>query len=168
MPGAHSSSDGLSNSGDAGAALPPLAVACFRCGVCCERWQPLLSPAEQERLSDFLALTPAELRDQFTSPYPFDDEARLLNQRDGHCVFLAYDDEQGYRRARCTVHPARPAACRDWQAGLDQRECVTGLDRFATPEGAIALSVLYPDPVEREQARPAVESVLGKMLGGEG
>lgn len=124
------------------------AIPCHRCGICCERWQPLLTRAESERLAAYLGLSPAAFEAAYTQPYPLDDERRLLRRVDGHCVFLRYEE----RRTTCTVHPARPQACRDWQPGLSRTECLEGLARFAGPGGLIRLEDLYPDAAERAEA----------------
>ena len=122
---------------------PP--VPCHRCGVCCERWQPLLSHADSSRLAVHLDLTPASFTERYTSAYPFDDEVRLLDQTDGHCVFLRYEGG----RSACAVHDVRPEICREWTAGLDKKECVQGLARFADGASLVQLGDLYPD---REEA----------------
>lgn len=125
---------------------------CHRCGVCCERWQPLLTPADAARLAAHLGLTPADFHRRFTAPYPFDDEQRLLQQEDGHCVFLRWAEG----RAACAVHTARPGVCRAWAAGLDKKECVQGLARFAGADGLIQIGDLYPDADDRAEFLRAV------------
>lgn len=123
---------------------PP--VPCHRCGLCCERWQPLLTSADAARLAAHLGLAPAAFHAAYTTPYPFDDEQRLLRRRDDRCTFLRYQEDG---RAACAVHPARPQVCREWIAGLDKKECVQGLARFAGPDGLIQLDDLYPEPGDR-------------------
>ncbi len=120
------------------------ALDCFRCGICCERWQPLLTGADAARLAEALEMSLPAFFQAYTAPYPFSDEERLLNRgADGGCVFLRWQEQGGLRRAACAVHAARPAVCRDWAAGLDKKECLQGLARFASPEGEVSLSVLY-------------------------
>ncbi len=126
---------GVEESGAAGA------VPCFRCGVCCERWSPELAPADVERLAHFLSLTTDDLLDRFARPYP-PGTSHVLRHTAAGCVFLARDPDG---RAACSVHPARPQACRDWQAGLERRECREGLTRMGN--GMLAVADLYPgDP----------------------
>jgi Fe-S-cluster containining protein len=125
------------------------AIPCHRCGVCCERWQPLLTRADAARLAAHLRLAPDTFRDTYTVPYPFDDERRLLRQEAGRCVFLRYEERSGVRRASCAIHPARPDVCREWAAGLDKKECVQGLERFADAAGLIQITDLYPEPENR-------------------
>ena len=128
------------------------AIPCHRCGLCCERWQPLLTRADSERLAAHLGLSAAAFEMAYIQPYPLDDERRLLRQVDGHCVFLRYEG----RHTTCTVHPARPQACRDWQPGLSRKECMEGLARFADAAGLIRLEDLYPDEADRREALRAL------------
>ena len=129
-------------------ARPPSAreIPCHRCGVCCERWQPLLTPADAARLATHLGLSLDAFHIAYTSPYPFNDEQRLLRQEESHCVFLRYEADG---RSACAVHAARPQVCREWSAGLDKKECVQGLKRFTDPAGLIQLQDLYPGPADR-------------------
>lgn len=124
---------------------PARAIPCHRCGICCERWQPLLTLEDAQRLAAHLGLAVADFHETYTTYYPFDDEQRLLRQEASRCVFLSY--EQG-GRAACTVHHARPEVCRAWQAGLEKKECNAGLERLAAT-GLIALDELYPEPEDR-------------------
>jgi Fe-S-cluster containining protein len=105
----------------------------------------MVGVAEIERLATFLGIDGAELTARYTEPYPFDDETRLLRRTDGGCVFLQRD---GTGRSLCSVHPARPDACRAWLAALDRPECVAGLDRFAAGD-LVSVVTLYPDEEER-------------------
>jgi len=134
--------------GEIGRFVEASVIPCHRCGVCCERWQPLVSADERARLARFLDLSPMQFAHEFTTAYPFDDQLRLLRRVERGCVFLAY--EAG--RSNCTVHPARPDSCRDWTASLERRECVDGLQRFdgvGGPAQIIPLVAVYPEREER-------------------
>jgi Fe-S-cluster containining protein len=133
--------------GEIGCFVEAGVIPCHRCGVCCELWQPLVAAPEVERLAAHLAITGAEVTARYTEPYPFDDASRLLRHADGGCIFLRRD---GDGRSSCSVHPARPDACRDWTASLFRRECTTGLARFG--DGAVLLPMtLYPNDDERHE-----------------
>ncbi len=138
---------------EAGWAEGGAAVPCHRCGLCCERWQPLLTLEDAARLAGHLGLASGAFLEVYTEPYPFDDEQRLLRREGGRCVFLRYEADG---RATCAVHPARPQVCRDWAAGLDKQECVRGLARFAAPDGLIRIDDLYPGPEDRAAFTRAV------------
>ena len=143
--------------GEIGRFVEGSAIPCHRCGVCCERWQPLVSTEEAARLAAFLRIGVEPFLDEYTSSYLFDDAFRLLRRKGEGCVFLGRD-ETG--RSLCTVHPARPDACRDWIASLDRRECVGGLARFGA--GAVALTVVYPDEDERAMFAAVIRGREGR------
>lgn len=151
-------------------------IPCYRCGVCCERWQPLLTPADAAGLAAYLGATVEVFHAEFTTPYPFDDERRLLRQEENRCIFLRYQrtavaerlgdvppaarpgEETALHRplpaferswSGCAVHDARPAVCREWAAGLAKKECVDGLTRYADDRGRIPIGRLYPDAAGR-------------------
>lgn len=119
-------------------------VPCFRCGVCCVRWQPLLSPQEVRRLAAALGLSPRSFSRRYTRAYPLRRGWRQLLATAQGCVFLAW---QGGVSA-CTIHTVRPQVCRDWQAGLDRRECLQGLRAFPGPP-LLTLERLLADPADR-------------------
>jgi len=115
------------------------AIPCFRCGVCCQRWQPLIGPEETARLAVFLDMAPEAFLATYARPYPLAEATYQLRERpQGGCVFLEMRDG----RASCRVHPARPQACRDWEASLLRRECRDGL-RALAPESVLAVAPLY-------------------------
>jgi len=138
--------------GEVGRFVEASAIPCHRCGICCERWQPLVDESEIARLARFLGIDAAAVREVYTQEYPFDDSARLLRRQEGACVFLRREPDG---RSLCSVHPARPEICRSWTASLDRRECVDGLGRFAAPAALIAIAAIYdqvPDRVAFECA----------------
>jgi Fe-S-cluster containining protein len=132
--------------GEVGRFVERSAIPCHQCGVCCERWQPLVSAAEAARLAAFLEMDEQDFAEAYTAAYPLDDAVRLLGQRDGACVFLRHEADG---RARCSVHPARPDVCRAWTASLDRRECIDGLRRFGTPDTVVPIRVIYASPGDR-------------------
>jgi Fe-S-cluster containining protein len=115
------------------------AIPCFRCGVCCQRWQPLIGPQESARLAAFVGMPVEEFLAVYARPYPFAEATYQLREGpQGGCIFLEMRDG----RASCRVHPARPQACRDWEASLFRRECRDGLRALAS-EGVLAVAPLY-------------------------
>ena len=100
-------------------------IDCFRCGLCCTRYQPRLTPREVERISKHLAL-PAE---DFIARYAqVTAIGYLLRQSAKGCVFLIWEDGQ----TTCGIYRVRPKACRDWTASLSQPECQQGLAKKKT------------------------------------
>ena len=135
-------------------------IPCYRCGVCCERWQPLIGPVETARLAAYLGLATADFLERYARPYPFAEETYQLRERpEGGCIFLTSDPDG---RSGCNVHPARPQPCRDWDASLLRKECRDGLERLPA-SGAVPL---YDDP---DELRALVERLRGPLpLGGRG
>ena len=171
---------------DPGAPGTAREVPCFQCGVCCLKWQPLLSPAELRELAASLGLTLRTFNRRYTRTYPVRRGYRQLRTGDtGGCVFLqplAQGSPEPCRRApsgaqasrlpvpgetpgtllyACSIYENRPQVCRDWKAGLDKRECLEGIRRLALP-----LRDLYHDLRDRA----AVETAAGvpSPLAGEG
>ena len=123
----------------------PETVPCFRCGVCCQRWQPLIGQVEADRLARFLGLSTPEFLQTYARPYPFDD-AFQLNEANGACVFLRWQDG----KAACCVHEARPQACRDWDASLKRKECLDGLIAQAGEANLLVHLPDFDDPNDAE------------------
>jgi Fe-S-cluster containining protein len=133
--------DGISHSFDIPTLEDPdcetLEIPCFRCGVCCERWQPLIDMNTARRIAGWLGKPLPQFIDEHTDMYPLHDEQRLIRRTEtGACSFLQRD---AHGKTGCRIHPVRPDACRDWQAGLEKKECkqgcnglgmVTGFSRF--------------------------------------
>lgn len=137
------------------------AIPCFRCGVCCERWQPLIGLAEIERLAAQLGLVIDDFLARYARPYPFAEQTYQLRERpEGGCIFLTDDGD----RAGCAVHAARPQACRDWDASLLRKECRDGLQRL--PADGVQTVALYDDP---DDLRALVARLRGPLpLAGRG
>ena len=93
-----------------GEALTP--IECFRCGICCTRHQPPLSPEEVEAIARELGLSSSD----FLSEY----------------VQITVVGYLLRHTAGCSIHPFRPEACRNWIASLSQRECQEGLKKLKT------------------------------------
>ncbi|MCX6020257.1 MAG: YkgJ family cysteine cluster protein, partial [Chloroflexi bacterium] len=135
---------------DGRAATQP--IPCFQCGLCCIKWQPLLSPPEIRQMAADLGLSARTFRRRHIRPYPLRRGWGMLTTgATGGCTFLAF--EQG--RSICTVYAHRPAVCREWGAGLDKSECVTGLRRMGD-EGLLTLDTLLDVPAERAELTEAV------------
>ena len=121
-------------------------IPCFQCGVCCVRWQPLLSPEEIRRLSQDFGITPRTFKRRYTRPYPLRRGWHQLKTGAAGCVFLAYQGS----RALCTIHAVRPQVCRDWMPSLDKRECQEGL-RSLNEQGVTRLEELYAIAEDRRR-----------------
>ena len=99
-------------------------TACFRCGECCTRYQVLLDDAEMEQVATYLGISMEKLRDDYTDPrWPVPGKFLLRHRDNGGCIFLVHHG----REALCSIHIAKPRACRDWTPGLSRTECSHGL-----------------------------------------
>ncbi len=99
-------------------------LECFRCGVCCIKYQVPLNQAEAQRIADYLVLPLETFLDRFADHrWPGTDS--LLCHFDGACAFLSYDPTGKVNN--CSIHAVKPAACRDWRQGLNPPECRDGL-----------------------------------------
>jgi Fe-S-cluster containining protein len=107
---------------------------CFRCGVCCTKWQPMLDKQELEVIARGIDMPEKAFRKEYIQLYPFREDAYLLARRNGACAFLQPDGWQ----ANCSIHTLRPNACRIWKPHLSRRECQEGLKKLK-PSGALAL-----------------------------
>lgn len=100
-------------------------IPCFRCGVCCRKYQVRITKPEAQTIAERLGIDLNELFIKFTDPrWPGRDSFLLIHQ-DGHCVFLNIEPDG--KTTGCSIHQFRPEDCRAWSAGIDRPECQTGL-----------------------------------------
>lgn len=99
-------------------------LPCFRCGVCCRRYQPRIDLVEVRSIADGIGITWQEFAANYLDSRYFGEEQFLLRQENGACIFLKQVNE---RIAVCQIHPFKPSACRDWTPSLCRKECQTGL-----------------------------------------
>ena len=140
-------------------------VPCFRCGVCCVRWQPLLSPEEQRQLARDIGVSLAVFKRRYTRPYPLRRGWRqLVTAEHGGCVFLTYEDgiATAGRRAGCSIHAVRPAVCRQWAPSLEKKECLEGLSVLSSA-GVLSVDALYDNA---EDKAGFIAGLFGRQTGG--
>ena len=102
-------------------------IPCFRCGVCCMKYSPRVTTAEAEHIADSLGVSLEVFLDRYVDDSWFEPEYFLLDTQDSACIFLAESEDT--RMKSCLIHTIRPAACRDWQPGLERKECLEGLQK---------------------------------------
>jgi len=100
-------------------------IVCFRCGVCCTRYQPQLSFVEAKRIADALGLSLDEFRDRYVDESWPGPDTFLIDHHNGACVFLEHIQSSGL--ARCLIYPVRPSSCKEWVPSLHRQECQEGL-----------------------------------------
>ncbi len=100
-------------------------LPCFRCGVCCRKYQVRLAPGEIAVIARVLKITEAEFIKKYTDPRWPDENSYLIAHQDGACAFLK--TESNGKTTSCIIHSHRPQDCRDWTPGLSRPECRRGL-----------------------------------------
>ena len=101
-------------------------IECFRCGICCTRYQPPLTQEEVETIARELGLSPRDFLSEYVQ---ITLVGYLLRRTETGCIFLKREDDN---TANCSIHPFRPEACRNWVPSLSQRECQDGLKKLKT------------------------------------
>jgi Fe-S-cluster containining protein len=130
-------------------------IPCFRCGICCTRYQPPLTPEDTDNIASALGMS----RPKFISRYAVKvaiKEGYLLRRTEKGCVFLAWDADG---KARCTIYPARPKACREWTPSLAKPECREGLARLKSEGQIMVLEEVFSSHDEKEQLSVSLEKV---------
>ena len=128
-------------------------IPCFRCGVCCACYQPPLTAEEIDNIASALRISRSKCISKYAVKVPTKEGYLLKRTRKG-CVFLAWD-EGG--KARCTIYPLRPKACREWTPSLAKPECLEGLAKLK-PEGQIMLlEELFPSHDEQKELHLSLE-----------
>ncbi len=107
---------------------PGAVIPCFRCGVCCTRYQPPVSLTEAQSIAGALGISLGEFLDRYIDDSWLGSEYYLLDAYDDACVFL--ERGVGNKVASCRIHPVRPQACREWVPSLWRKECQQGLARY--------------------------------------
>jgi len=102
-----------------------LDLPCFRCGLCCTRYQAPVTTIEAKALAESFNMTLDAFLDRYIDDSWFEPGSYLLDTDSGACIFLDTSDDG--KTMSCRIHKLRPQACRDWQAGFDKKECRDGL-----------------------------------------
>jgi len=101
---------------------------CFRCGVCCTRYQVRIELSEAKNIAEHLNLTLTEFLNNYTdSRWPGKDSF-LICHRKGHCVFL--ENLKTDKVTTCIIHKFRPQDCRNWASETGKPECQQGLSEW--------------------------------------
>jgi Fe-S-cluster containining protein len=115
------------------------AIACFRCGLCCKRYQPPVTVDEAKAIAGELGMTLEDFLDRYIDDRWFEPGIFLLDIDKDGCVFL--EPTVDGRPMLCRIHGLRPQVCRDWQPGQDKKECIEALERdwglSASPSGKL-------------------------------
>lgn len=104
-----------------------IGIPCFRCGVCCMKYSPRVTAAEAEHIADSLGVSLEVFLERYVDDSWFEPGYYLLDNQDGACIFLSESEDA--RIKFCRIHSIRPQVCREWQPGLDRKECLEGLEK---------------------------------------
>jgi Fe-S-cluster containining protein len=122
-------------------------IPCFRCGICCTRYQSPLTGEDIGNIASALGISRSKCIPRYAVKVPI-KEGYLLKHTKKGCVFLAWDEDG---KARCTIHPWRPKACREWTPSLANPECREGLAKLKSKGQIMLLEELLP--CQEEQKR---------------
>jgi Fe-S-cluster containining protein len=130
-------------------------IPCFRCGICCTCYQPPLTAEDIENIASALGISRSKCVSKCAVKVPI-KEGYLLKRTDKGCIFLAWDADG---KARCTIYPSRPKACREWTPSLAKPQCLEGLAKLKSEGQIILLEELFPSHEEKKELYPSLEKV---------
>jgi Fe-S-cluster containining protein len=128
-------------------------IPCFRCGICCTCYQPPLTPEDIDNIASALGISCSKCISRYAHKAPI-KEGYLLKHTKKGCVFLAWDADG---KARCTVHPSRPKACREWTPSLAKPECCEGLTKLKSEGQIMLLEELFSSQKDRYELCSSLE-----------
>ncbi len=128
-------------------------IPCFRCGICCTRYYPPLTPEDIDNIVSSLGISRARFLSRYARRVPIKEGYLLKHKKEG-CVFLAWDADG---KAGCAIHPSRPQACREWTPTLAKPECLEGLAKLKSEGKIMLLEELFPSPEEKKRLHLALE-----------
>lgn len=91
------------------------------------KYSPKATAAEAELIGDSLGVSLETFLERYVDDSWFEPGFYLLDTQDGACIFL--DETEDSRIKSCRIHSIRPRVCREWQPGLDRKECLEGLQK---------------------------------------
>ena len=91
------------------------------------KYSPKATAAEAEHIADSLGVSLETFLERYVDDSWFEPGFYLLDTHDDACIFLT---ETGDKRIySCCIHSVRPQVCREWQPGLERKECLEGLNK---------------------------------------
>jgi len=135
-------------------------IPCFRCGVCCTCYTPPLTSQDIDNIASALGISRSKCISKYAVKVPT-KEGYLLKRTDQGCIFLAWDADG---KARCTIHPWRPQACREWTPSLAKPECREGLAKLKSRGQILLLEELFPSPKDRQDLYSSLKGEAPNQL----
>jgi len=128
-------------------------LPCFRCGICCASYQAPLTPEDIDNIASALGISSSKCISRYALKVPL-KEGYLLKRTEKGCVFLAWDADG---KARCTIHPSRPKACREWTPSLSKPECLEGLAKLKSEVQIMLLEELFSSQKDKQDLYSSLE-----------
>jgi Fe-S-cluster containining protein len=122
-------------------------IPCFRCGICCTSYYPPLTPEDIDNIASALGISRLKCISRYARKAPIKEGFLLKHTKKG-CVFLAWDADG---KARCTIYPSRPKACREWTPSLSKPECLEGLAKLKSRGQLMLLEELFSSHEEQKE-----------------
>jgi Fe-S-cluster containining protein len=122
-------------------------IPCFRCGICCTCYQPPLTTEDIDNIASALGMSRSKCISKYAVKVPT-KEGYLLKHTKKGCVFLGWDADG---KARCTIHPSRPKACREWTPSFAKPECLEGLARLKSKGQIMLLEEIFSSRDEKRE-----------------
>ena len=130
-----------------------LQIECFRCGICCARYRPKVTPMEIKRIARNLVMSTDAFSSTYVRAVPT-KEAYILQSSADTCPFL--HREEGATKAACSIHTIRPKACRNWTPSLSRPECREGLAKLKASGELLLPQDIYPSSKARKKLSSAL------------
>jgi Fe-S-cluster containining protein len=130
-------------------------IPCFRCGICCTCYHAPVTPEDINKITSALGISRSKFIARYARKVPI-KEGYLLKHTKKGCVFLAWDADG---KARCTIHPSRPKACREWTPSLSKPECLEGLTKLKSKGQIMLLEELFESHEEKKELYLYLEKV---------
>ena len=128
-------------------------IPCFRCGICCTCYQAPLTPEDIDNIASALGISRSKCISRYALKVPI-KEGYLLKKTKKGCIFLAWDADG---KARCTIHPSRPKACREWIPSLAKPECLEGLVKLKSRGQILLLEEFFSSQKDRQNLYSSLE-----------
>jgi len=128
-------------------------IPCFRCGICCTFYQAPLTSEDIDNIASALGISGSKCISRYAVKVPT-KEGHVLKHTKKGCVFLAWDVDG---KARCTIYPSRPKACREWTPSLAKPECLEGLAKLKSEGQIMLLEELLPSHNEQKELYLSLE-----------
>jgi hypothetical protein len=128
-------------------------IPCFRCGICCTCYQAPLTSEDIDNIASALGISRSKCISRYALKVPI-KEGYLLKRTERGCIFLAWDEDS---KARCTIHPSRPEACREWTPSLSKPECLEGLAKLKSRERIMLLDELFISQKDKQDLYSSLE-----------